>query len=133
MPSTAVSSCRAPTARPSVSESRSRKSIGAVLWDTPRARSSLIWRRFLCSVRSKRVRYGLLLASPSGGGLVAVGPTLGESRQLAQLALNPLQFGRHDRHVDDDQGEEDDVGAGDVLACLVERQSGGCGEQQGEH
>ena len=30
--------------------------------------------------------------------------------------------GRHDRDVDDDQDEEDDVGTGDVLARLVERQ-----------
>ena len=43
--------------------------------------------------------------------------------------LDPLQFGRHDRDVDDDQDEEDDVGAGDVLAGLVERQRRGLGEQ----
>ena len=107
IPSAAVSSRRAPTARPSVSESRSRRSSGAVLCETPRASSSLIRR-----------------SPPRARGAASAPPlrVLGEARQLAQLALDPLQFRRHDRDVDDEQDEEDDVGAGDVLAGLVERQ-----------
>src|SRR5262249_22713665 len=62
--------------------------------------------------------------------LVHLPALLREPRQLPQLALDPLQFRRHDRHVDDDQDQEDDVGAGDVLAGLVERQGGGAGEQR---
>src|SRR4051812_25570695 len=106
MPAAPVSSRSAPTARPSVSESRSRRSSGAVLWETPRARSSDIGADLL-ALRHR---------------LVAVGAVLGEARELAQVLLHPLQFARHDRDVDDDQDEEDDVGAGDVLARLIERQ-----------
>ena len=46
---------------------------------------------------------------------------LRQVRELTQLALDPLELGRHDRHVDQDQGNEDDVGSSDVLAGLVER------------
>src|SRR4029077_4708354 len=107
MPATSVSSRRAPAARPSVSESRSRRSSGAVLWETPSASSSDIGADLLALVAR---------------GL-ALGAMLGKAGELAQLLLHPLQFARHDRDVDHDQDQEDDVGPGDGLAGLVERQS----------
>src|SRR6476661_4074807 len=106
MPATSVSSRKAPAARPSVRESRSRRSSGAVLCETPRASSSDIGADLLALVTR---------------GL-ALGTVLGEAGELAQLLLHPLQFARHDRDVDHDQDQEDDVGAGDVLAGLIERQ-----------
>src|SRR5215213_3352734 len=60
LPSEEVSSRSAPTALPSVSESRSRRSSGAVLWETPSARSSDTSRR--------------LLRFAAGGGLVVLVP-----------------------------------------------------------
>src|SRR5690349_13727816 len=116
MPCAEVSSARALTARPSVSERRSRRSSGAVLWETPRASSSDTRRR--------------LLRFASGGGLVGL-VALGDLGDLAQFALDPAQFRRHDPDVDDEQDHEDDVGAGDVLAGLVERQRRGAERQQG--
>ena len=41
---------------------------------------------------------------------------LGELRQLADLALDARQLRRHDRHVDQDQRQEDEVGGRDVRA-----------------
>src|SRR5215212_10609792 len=116
MPLAAVSSARALTARPSVSERRSRRSSGAVLWETPRASSSDL------SIRRRLLRFA------SGGGFDLLVP-LGDRRDLAQLALDPLHFRGHDRQVDDEEDEEDDVGAGDVPAGLVERQRRGSEEQ----
>src|SRR3954471_14689028 len=133
MPTAPVSSRSAPTARPSVSASRSRRSSGAVLWETPRASSSLIRRRLFCSREGQGIRYGLALTPASGGGLVTVGAVLDKPRELPEVPLHPLQFRGHDRDVDHDQGEEDDVGAGDVLACLVEGKGGGRGEDQQAH
>ena len=58
------------------------------------------------------------------------------SRFSASSASSPssrstrCQSHRHDRDVDQQQGDEDDVGAGDVLAGLVERQRRGGGEQR---
>ncbi len=65
-----------------------------------------------------------LLRSRSGArpGSSTVVALLREARELAQLALDPLQLRGHDRDVDQDQDDEDDVGAGDVLARLVEGQ-----------
>src|SRR6187200_1889157 len=94
IPLAAVSSARAPTARPSVSERRSRRSSGAVLWETPRASNSDTRRR--------------LLRFASGGSFAL----LGDGGDLAQVALDSLQFRRHDRDVDDEEDHEDDVGAG---------------------
>src|SRR3954453_985517 len=107
IPGAAVSSARALTARPSVSERRSRRSSGAVLWETPSANSSDMRRR--------------LLRFASGGGL-GLFVLLGDLGDFPQFLLDPLHFRRHDRDVDDEQDHEDDVGAGDVLAGLVERQ-----------
>src|SRR5829696_2812367 len=110
MPSARVSSRSAPTALPSVSERRSRRARGAVLWETPRARSSLISSIASSALaRTRRDRDGLVLASASGGDAVNLGACLREPRQLPQLPLDPLQAGGHDRDVDDDQNEEDDV------------------------
>src|SRR5688572_7890316 len=103
--SVAVRSARTLTDRPSVRARRSRSSSGAVLWETPRASSSDI---------------GFVLAS-GGGRRIAL---LGEARHFAQLALDPGQLGRHDRQVDQDQQDEDHVGAGDVLSGLIEGQGG---------
>src|SRR5829696_4749413 len=41
-------------------------------------------------------------------------PPLRELRQLHQLALDARQLRRHDRHVHEDQRQEDEVGSGDV-------------------
>src|SRR3954463_13319383 len=103
MPATSVSSRRAPAARPSVSESRSRRSSGAVLCETPRASSSLIGRRLLRSREGQGIRYGLALTPASGGDFLSLSAGLGKPCQLSELPLHPLQFARHDRDVDDDQ------------------------------
>src|SRR5919106_811800 len=95
------SSFRTLTARPSGSARRSRSSSGAVRCDTPSARIS--------DTR------GL----PLGLGVPA-GPLLGKAGQLAELSLDSLQLGRHDRDVDPDQDHEYDVGPGDALTRLIE-------------
>ena len=95
---------RTPTARPSVSAIRSRSSSGAVLWETPSARSSL-------------TPAPLPVSRPSAAGVRQL-------RELGELAVDARQARGHDRDVDQEQGEEDEVGAGDVLAGLVERQRG---------
>src|SRR4051812_37322299 len=102
MPATSVSSRRAPAARPSVSESRSRRSSGAVLWETPSAKSSDIRRRLLCSREGQGIRYGLALTPASGGDFLSLGAGLRKSCQLSELLLHPLQFARHDRDVNHD-------------------------------
>src|SRR4051794_19230763 len=124
MPGTAVSSARAETARPSVSESRSRRSSGAVLCETPRANSSDI--SAASSAPTSRQRR---LASASGGGL-GVLLLLGDRGHVAEFLLDPLHFRRHNRDIDDEQNDEDDVGAGDVLAGLVERQRRGAEREE---
>ena len=43
---------------------------------------------------------------------------------VLELALDARELRADDRHVDEDQRDEDDVGAGHVLARLVERQRG---------
>ena len=83
-------------ARPSGSASRSRSASGAVLCETPSASSSL-------------------------SQLVAPRPARASS---VDLALDARELRADDRDVDQDQGHEDAVGAGDVLAGLVERQRG---------
>src|SRR5687768_13639615 len=88
------SSERTLTARPSVSASRSRSSSGAVLCETPMARSSL------------------------------TGTLLREAGELAQLSLHPLEADGHDPEVDQEQGDEDEIGTRHVLAGLVEGQGG---------
>src|SRR5690349_13656419 len=123
MPLAAVSSARALTARPSVSERRSRRSSGAVLWETPSASSSDISAASSAPVRRQR-----RLTPASGGGLGLL-LLLSDRGHVSQFLLDPLHFRRHDRQVDDEKNEEDDVGAGDVLAGLVERQRRG-GEDQ---
>src|SRR3954469_9507643 len=124
MPCAEVSSARALTARPSVSESRSRRSSGAVLWETPRARSSDI-----SAASSAPARRQKRLASASGGALGLLF-LLGDRGHVPQFLLDPLQFRRHDRDVDDEQDHEDDVGAGNVLAGLVERQRRGAEREE---
>src|SRR3954452_7888777 len=83
----------------------------------------------MSAASSAPVRRHGRLRSPSGGGLVRF-VLLGDRRDLAQFALDPLQFHRHDRDVDEEQDDEDDVGAGDVLAGLVQRQRRGAERQQ---
>src|SRR6185437_9813638 len=39
--------------------------------------------------------------------------------KLSQLALDPRQLARHDRHVDENEREEHQIRRGDVLARLV--------------
>src|SRR3954447_13185238 len=75
---------------------RSRSASGEVLCDVPRAISSDM----------------LDLA------------LLDDVRQLLHLTRDTGQLRRHDRHVDQHEREEDQVGGGDVLAGLVERQGG---------
>ena len=67
---------------------------------------------------------------PVRGGSASILRSSAKLGQLAQLPLDPRQFRGHDRDVDDQQDDEDDVGAGDVLAGLVERQRRGLGQQQ---
>src|SRR5690349_21686826 len=74
---------------------RSRSSSGAVLWLTPKARSS------------------------------AIALPLGHIGELTQFPVDSPEAHGHDRDVDQQEGKEDDIGAGDVLARLVERQRGG--------
>src|SRR5436305_6933756 len=108
IPLAAVSSARAETARPSVSESRSRSSSGAVLWETPSASNSDIGAASSAPVRGQR-----RLTPASGGGLRLL-LLLGDRGHVSQFLLDPLQFRRHDRQVDDEQDHEADVGAGAV-------------------
>ena len=44
--------------------------------------------------------------------------------QVAEFALDAAQAHRHDRDIDEDQREEDDVGGGDVLARGVQGSAG---------
>src|SRR3954463_7715241 len=90
IPCAEVSSARALTARPSVSESRSRRSSGAVLWETPSASNSD------SDMRRRLLRFA------SGGGL-ALFVALRDFGHVSQFALDPLHFRRHDRDVDDEQ------------------------------
>ena len=102
-----ASSLITPAARPSGSASRSRSSSGAVLWETPSARSSVT------------------AAPPRGRARARLrGSALREVGELAQLAVDAGELGGHDRDVDQEQRDEDHVGGGDVLAGLVERQGG---------
>src|SRR4051794_2276645 len=70
-----------------------------------------------------------LLRFASGSGLGLSVP-LGDLGDFPQFLLDSLHFRRHDRDVDDEQDHEDDVGAGDVLAGLVQRQRRGAERQQ---
>ena len=92
-------------------------------------------RRLVGDAEGQQLAHLAPTSSASGcrRGLLAARPVLGEPGQLAQLLLDPLHFRRHDRDVDDEQDEEDDVGAGDVLAGLVERQRRGGDRQQRQH
>ena len=77
----------------------------------------------------QQLAHQALTSSRSGSAASPLARLSAKPGQLAQLALDPLQLRRHDRDVDDEQDDEDDVGAGDVLAGLVERQRRGIGEQ----
>ena len=52
------------------------------------------------------------------------------SSSSPRLALDAAQADRHDRHVDQHEREQHDVGGGDVLARLVQRQRRQLGEQR---
>src|SRR5262249_20269635 len=54
-------------------------------------------------------------------------------RELAYLALDPAQADGHDRHVDQHEREHHDVGAGHVLAGLVQGQRRKRGHQLPGH
>src|SRR3954454_21285715 len=97
IPLAAFSSARALTARPSVSESRSRRSSGAVLWETPSARSSDISAASSAPVRRQR------RLTTASGGVLGLFFLLGDCRHVSQFLLDPLQFRRHDRDVDDEE------------------------------
>src|SRR5258706_12128828 len=60
---------------------------------------------------------------------VAMGLALSDVGKLAELAVDAGELRGHDRDVDQDQGQEDHVRRGDVLAGLVEGQGG---HQDGE-
>jgi len=52
--------------------------------------------------------------------LLRLTPALGQLVELRQVALQARQAAGHDRHVDEDQRKEDQIGGRDVLAGLVE-------------
>src|SRR5262249_57712242 len=60
--------------------------------------------------------------APAARSSLLTVPLLGDPGELADLALDPRQLAGHDRDIDEDQGEEDEVGAGDVLAGFIEWQ-----------
>ena len=96
-PHSAVST-RAPAR--SLSATRSRSSTAATRWEIPTRTSSLTTR------------------------LAFVVQPLRQLGQLVDLALDAAELAGHDRDVEQDQREEDDVGRGDVGAGGVERQRG---------
>src|SRR5438093_6928600 len=103
---------------------RSRRATGAVLWEMPRHSNSLI-RRPRPRERSSRKECEAFPHSSRRSHLFTIAVALlGELEQLVEVALEVREADGHDRHVDQDQREEDQVGAGDVLAGLVERQGG---------
>src|SRR3954452_21573452 len=97
-PATASRTKRSAFASPMAT--RSRSAIGAVLCEMPRQRTSLM-----------------------GADPLPVA-FFGQLHQLAEVALEVLEAHGHDRHVDEDQREEDQVRGRDVLAGLVERERG---------
>src|SRR5436190_7670809 len=75
----------------------------------------------LPAARSSRHR---LLGGGLGGLGAAAVAAVEDLRQLAQVARDADELGGHDRHVDEDQRQEDEVRGGDVRAGVVERQRG---------
>ena len=60
----------------------------------------------------------------AGRGSSAARSRAASSSQLVELALDARELGGHDRHVDQHQREEDQVGRRDVRPGVVERQRG---------
>src|SRR4051794_19820627 len=116
MCSLSTSSRQRPWASLVVSARRSRTATGAVLWEMPRQRSSLM--RFSGQPRRSRAArsYAGLLVSGLGGGGCAV--LVGEPVELDHVALDPAQLVGHDADVDQQQRQEHEVGGGDVAGVV---------------